>query len=160
MIEITGLEQIQAKLKELRALGEDTQPIMKEIGNRVKNKIEENFDEQGYYGNKWAPIKDPSSGFNGKKIGKRGKPLKQFLDYIADRRILHKSGALSRWTVNAGKTQVVVGTNAEYGIHHQYGTKKMVARPFIPMDKSGDIDPRMSIEIENYLAGKIKQITD
>lgn len=160
MIEITGTEAIQAKLKELIQLGQNSKPIMHEIGNKVENRIDQNFEEQGYYGEKWAPIKDPSSGFSGKRRGKRGKPLKRFMDHIASRKILINTGLLSKFSVQASDDQVIIGTNAWYGTFHQDGTKKMVARRFMPIDKEGNIDPRMSGEIEEYLAGKIKKIVD
>lgn len=160
MIEVTGTEAIQAKLKELIQLGQNSEPMMKEIGNKVENRIEQNFEEQGYYGEKWAPLKDPSSGYSGKKKGKRGKPLKRFIDHIASRKILINTGLLSKFSVQASSDQVIVGTNAWYGKFPQDGTKKVVARRFMPIDKDGNIDPRMSGDIEEYLAGKIKKIID
>lgn len=166
MIEVIGTEAIQAKLKELVQLGQNSEPLMHEIGNKVENRIDQNFEEQAYYGEKWAPLKDPSSGFSGKRKGKRGKPLKRFMDHIASRKILINTGLLSKFSVQASADQVIVGTNAWYGKFPQDGTKKkdgtekMVARRFMPIDKDGNIDPRMSGEIEEYLAGKIKKIVD
>lgn len=160
MIEVTGIEAIQAKLSELKTLGQDSEPIMHEIGNKIKNRIEQNFEEQGYYGQKWAPIKVISYHL-GYTIGKgknthtkKGKQTASFLNYVTGKnRILYESGDLSsKWTVQVSKDEVVVGTNVKYGVHHQFGTKKMVARPFMPIDKSGNIDPRMSKSIEEYLS--------
>ena len=134
---------------------------MAEIGNKVKKRIEDNFAEQGYYGNKWAPIKVISYHL-GYTIGqgknthtKRGKQTASFLKYVAGKKILIDTGQLMKFTVQASKNEVTVGTNAKYGIHHQFGTKKMVARPFMPISNNGNIDSRMGREIEEYLAGKI-----
>lgn len=160
MIEVTGTEAIQAKLKELQQFGQNSEPMMYEIGNKIKNRIEQNFEEQGYYGERWAPLKDPSSGFSGKRKGKNGKELKPFLDHISSRKILIRTGLLSKFSVQASADDVIVGTNAWYGIFSQNGTKRMVARRFMPIDNNSNIDPRMSGEIESYLAGKIKKITD
>lgn len=162
MIEVEGMEQIQRKFSELSALVEDTTPMMKEIGNTTKNRIEENFDEQGYYGQKWAPLKDAGAGYDKKRVGKRGKPLKRFLDYVANRRVLYRSGHLANdWTVQAKANEVVIGTNAWYGIFHQFKTKNdtLPVRKFIPIDEHGVVDPRMSVEIQNLIESKIKKIT-
>lgn len=160
MIEITGIEAIQAKLRELQQLGKNAKPLMAEVGNRVKNRIEQNFEEQGYYGDEWTQLKNPSAGFSGKRRGKRGKPLKRFMDYIAGRKILIDTGQLSKFTVQASNNEVIIGTNAAYGVYHQFGTKKMPARPFMPISSDGDMDSRMGGEIEAYLAAKIKKIID
>ena len=160
MIVVTGIEAIQAKLHELQQLGQNTKPLLAEVGNMVKNRIEQNFEEQGYYGAKWEELKDPSSGFSGKRKGKRGKPLKRFMDHIASRKILINTGLLSGFSVQASSDHVVIGTNAWYGKFHQEGTKKMVARRFMPIDKNSNIDPRMSGEIEAYLASKIHKIVE
>ena len=167
MIEVTGTEAIQAKFKELIQLGQNSEPLMHEIGNKVENRIDQNFEEQGYYGEKWAPIKVISYHL-GYSIGKgknthtkKGKQTASFMDYISRKnKILIETGLLSKFSVQASADQVIVGTNAWYGKFHQDGTKKMVARRFMPIDKNGNIDPRMSRDIEEYLVGKIKKITD
>lgn len=42
---------------------------------------------------------------------------------------------------------VVVGTPHEYAIYHQFGTKRMLARPFFPVDKSGRLLPEVMEKI-------------
>ncbi len=163
MIKVDGIEPIQKKISALAVLLKDTTPMMKEIGNALENRIEENFDEQGYYGQKWAPLKDTGAGYDKKRVGKRGKPLKRFLDYVANRKILNRSGHLANhWIVQASHNEVVVGTNAWYGIFHQFKTKNtaLPVRKFIPINEHGVIDPRMSSEIQNLIVSKIKKVTD
>lgn len=82
------------------------------------------------------------------------------MDHISSRKILIRTGLLSKFTVQASSDEVTVGTNAWYGVFPQNGTKKMVARRFMPIDNNGNIDPLMGGEIEAYLASKIKKIID
>lgn len=51
-------------------------------------------------------------------------------------------------SVVTGPETVVVGTKVEYARYHQHGTKKMPARPFLPVDKSGQLTPDCMREIK------------
>jgi phage gpG-like protein len=46
---------------------------------------------------------------------------------------------------------VVVGTPHEYAIYHQFGTKRMPARPFFPVDKYGSLTPDMARKIDQII---------
>jgi phage gpG-like protein len=60
--------------------------------------------------------------------------------------ILQATGALKAspkvGVVNAAAGTVQVGTDRPYGQFHQLGTKHLPARPFFPVDKSGNLTPR------------------
>ena len=63
--------------------------------------------------------------------------------------VKHPYGGL-RASINrelVGDDTVVVGTDKEYAGYHQFGTKHMPARPFFPLDKSGDLTPRVKQKI-------------
>ena len=47
-----------------------------------------------------------------------------------------------------GTDRVVVYTDKEYAGYHQFGTKKMPARPFFPFDRSGRPTPRIMRKIK------------
>ena len=99
------------------------------IGNLVKNRATDAFKNPALRPSSWAPRKhnaDP------------GRPL------------LQKSGELMRnfRSVVTGPDTVVVGTKVEYARYHQHGTKKMPARPFLPVDKSGQLTPDCMREIK------------
>jgi len=54
-----------------------------------------------------------------------------------NRKTLNKTGTLQR-TIHRSDAEngtVTVGTNAPYGVYHQFGTKKLPERPFIAIDK-------------------------
>jgi len=167
MIEMTGLDGAQSRLKVLKDFGVANEPLMHEIGNMVFNRIDANFRSESYYGERWKPLKDKGAGYRGKKKGKRGKELKRFIRYVANRKILQDTGRLggdkSRWSVKATENSVTVGTPAAYGKYHQgdssYQNKgKVPRRPFMPMDEGGEIDERMNKQIIAYLGTKLGAI--
>ena len=103
------------------------------IGNSVKNLATDAFKNPALRPSPWAPRKNNAD---------PGRPL------------LYKSGELKqnfRSVVTSPET-VVVGTKVKYARYHQHGTKKMPARPFLPVDKSGQLMP----DVER----KIRKIAD
>ena len=56
----------------------------------------------------------------------------------------------------------MVGTDKKYAGYHQTGTKHMPARPFMPVDKSGNLLPRVQRKIkkivEEALAEELRKI--
>ena len=67
--------------------------------------------------------------------------------------LLIRSGGLQKnfRSEVTGHDTVVVGTMVEYARYHQFGTKKMPARPFFPFDKAGRIVPAMERKIKGIL---------
>jgi phage virion morphogenesis protein len=157
-IEIQGLETIQSKLKSLESRTSPAQmkSTMHTIGNMIKNEIEESFENQSSpFGTKWKDLKDAT------KISKK-KRNKSSL-------ILRSDGDLQdKWIVKADNDSVEVfgsGKSAsgyEYGKVHQWGSTKpsgrgsgIVARPFLPITKNGELLPRVESNILKYLERKI-----
>ena len=99
------------------------------IGNSVKNLATDAFKNPALRPSPWAPRKNNAD---------PGRPL------------LYKSGDLKQnfRSVVTGPDTVVVGTKVEYARYHQHGTKKMPARPFLPVDKSGQLTPDCMREIK------------
>lgn len=67
--------------------------------------------------------------------------------------LMIRSGALRQsigWKFK-GADAVVVGTDKKYAVHHQFGTKHMPARPFMPVDASGRLTPQMSQKISRIV---------
>lgn len=78
--------------------------------------------------------------------------------------LLIKSGGL-RQSIKSklrGEHTVVVGTDKEYAGYHQFGTKHMPARPFMPIDANGNLLPRMQRKIIRFandaLAKELRRI--
>lgn len=104
------------------------------------------------------------------KNGKKQK--KSFLSVFGaggSRRILVLSGALAgHWVVRASAKSVTVSNNSSsggfaYGLTHQFGTARagkhrnvhIPARPFLPVDGSGNLEPRLAKDINDYLKEEI-----
>ena len=67
--------------------------------------------------------------------------------------LMIRSGALRQsigWKFK-GADAVVVGTDKKYAVHHQFGTKHMPARPFMPVDTAGRLTPQMSQKISRIV---------
>lgn len=174
-IEIQGIESVQ---KKLRTLDDALNPskmrsTLLTVGNMVKNSISESFEnERSPFGEKWAPLKVISYHL-GYSIGKgknthtkRGVQTKAFQKYATNKHILISSSNLWRnWVVSADESGVEVSNNTArtskgyiYGLVHQYGTSKIKARRFLPIDDSGNLEPRLLKTIDTYLENKIGDI--
>lgn len=171
-IEVQGLESIQRKLKTLDDALSKTKlkGVLKTIGNMVVSSIDESFEnEQSPFGQRWAPLKIVSYHL-GYSIGKgrnthtkKGVQTKDFQRYTANKRILVESGDLkNRWMPYVADDGVTIANNTArtekgyvYGEAHQFGTKKILARPFLPIDDSGNLEPRLLKTIDDYLGNKI-----
>lgn len=108
------------------------------IGNSVKNRATDAFKNPALRPSPWAPRKNNAD---------PGRPL------------LHKSGDLMRnfRSVVTGPETVVVGTKVKYARYHQHGTKKMPARPFMPVDKTGRLMPDVDRKIRKIAVRAIAE---
>lgn len=112
------------------------------IGAHVASEATRAFRDATLRPSPWAPRKDKKSTH----------PL------------LIKSGALRQsisWRVTAPDT-VVVGSDKKYASYHQFGTKRMPARPFFPVDRNGQLTPRMmrkiNADIEKAFTSELRKI--
>lgn len=85
-------------------------------------------------------------------------------DKKAKHPLLIKSGSLRQsisWRITAPDT-VQIGSDKKYAGYHQQGTKKMPARPFFPIDKSGQLTTRImgkiNADIEKAFAAELGKI--
>jgi len=144
MIEIKGLEKLQNKLESLQNIEKKTKPLMQTLGNILQNEIEASFEnESSPFGQKWQALK-PSTIRQKQKLGKSSN-------------ILRSDGNLAdKWIVKADDKKATVSNNTNkngfaYGLVHQFGTNKagrsknikIPARPFLPVDKSGNLPSRV-----------------
>ncbi|MDD3467490.1 MAG: phage virion morphogenesis protein [Campylobacterales bacterium] len=151
-IEIQGLQNIQSSLNKLSQTLSPAQmkTTMNTIGNMVQNVIEESFEkEQSPWGEKWEKLKDATLKHKLKK-GKSSKKLR-FEGDLSD-----------RWLTHADATSVTIASNTKspkgypYGAVHQWGSKKVPARRFFPVDESGKMESGLQKQIEDYLDKKIE----
>ena len=114
-------EQLQRKLKELSSKLKNTKPLLNQIGHTLIDQVEENFENESFFGKPWTISK------RAKKEG--GKTL-QDTARLASSVDFEVSGNTLR-----------VGTNVEYAAIHQFGgnagrgRKTLIKpRPFLPID--------------------------
>ena len=152
------------------------------VKNSVMESFE---NETSPFGQRWKPLSSVTAFANfggGIKNVKRGrqnayyknekKQKKSFLSVFGaggSRKILVLSGALAgHWVVRAGAKSVTVSNNSSsggfaYGLTHQFGTARagrhrnvhIPARPFLPVDGSGNLEPRLAKDINDYLKEEI-----
>ena len=124
------------------ALARAQRNALSSIGEHVASEATRAFREPSLRPSPWAPRKDTK----------------------AKHPLLIKSGDLrdNFRAVVTGPDTVVVGTKVEYASYHQQGTKHMPARPFFPIDKSGQLTPRImgkiNADIEKAFAAELKKI--
>ena len=109
------------------ALARAQRKALSSIGAHVASEATRAFRDPALRPSPWAPRKD----------NKAKHPL------------LIKSGSLRQsisWRISAPDT-VQIGSDKKYASYHQFGTKRMPARPFFPIDKSGRLTPRMEKKI-------------
>ena len=127
------------------------QSALLSIGAEIKSQAERAFRHPQYRPSPWAPRKEAYKKVKGKFKRTDTWPL------------LIKSGKLRQSIAFKleGSDAVVVGSDAKYAPFHQFGTKHMPARPFFPLDKSGDLTPRVKQKIirisENTMAEEFRR---
>ena len=110
---------VVAGLSRLAGRMEDMSPVMREIGDAVREASMESFEREAPpEGGKWPPLSPATI------RRRRGGPV---------HRILQDTGALRQSIVKRleGDRSVIVGARVEYAPFHQFGTRRMPARPFL-----------------------------
>lgn len=122
-VEEDGLDEAQRALEEIAQRLADPSPALRVIGADVVDIVHEAFDtSRAPNGTPWAPLKGPRR--HGRDTG-APKPL---IDTSRLRNSINYSVA--------GK-MATVGTNVVYAPTHQWGTTRVPARPFLPVDDAG-----------------------
>lgn len=135
MIEIEiKAEAVIAKLKEAHRKLENLQKPLREAGLYMERETKLNFAKQSSpEGSPWAAL-TPAT-LKRKRSGA----------------ILRETSALvgSVQFMGASNTEAKVGAGTSYGIYHQFGTRKMAARPFIGIAPRHE--PKIEKIFESYL---------
>ena len=134
-VDTSGLDRMLADFP--AALAQAQQKALMGIGQAVASRATLAFRTPQMRPSPWAP----------RKPSKRddGHPL------------LIKSGSLRQsigWKLH-GIAAVTVGTDRKYAGYHQAGTKHMPARPFMPVDRNGDLTPEMRRKIDKIVSATV-----
>lgn len=154
-IEIKGLEEARQTLQNLEkfASPSNMKKIMKTVGNMVYNVTMESFEnERSPFGEKWKSLSDST------KKAKEGYSYSTKKAKKGKGKILRLSGDLEdKWNIKATSTQVEITGNTEsekgyaYGAVHQWGSKRVEARKFLPIDDTGYLEDNLKNAIEDML---------
>lgn len=152
-IEIKGLEEAKQTLENLQdfASPNNMKKIMNTVGNMVYNVAMESFENQkSPFGDKWESLSKKT------EKAKKGKG-----------RILRLSGDLEdKWNIKASSSQVEITGNTKskkgypYGAAHQWGTKRVKARKFLPIDDDGYLEDNLKNAIEDMLIKELEKKLD
>ncbi|WP_034551275.1 phage virion morphogenesis protein [Helicobacter rodentium] len=152
MAEITlSIEELQGKLEKLSKALENKTPLLRRVANTLQNVTEESFDKQASpFREKWKP--------NAPKTLQKKKGNK----------ILIKSGLLSQsFTQKVTGSSAQVGTNKQYAAIHQFGGKagrgkkaNIPARPFMPINKNGEIPKDLGERLESEVVDYLKKVLE
>ena len=152
--EVKGLDEVVAKLKKVYDRTGDMRPALAEVGNVFKNAITDSFERgSSPFGQVWAPLKRPRKS-GGSKV-------------LVDSGLLSGGFTVSPPTANS----VEVGTKLKYAAVHQYGLHvgryskkgkkyelKIPARPFLPVDGSGNFEAKTVKEAEDIVTEYLTEV--
>lgn len=137
-------EGMRAALSRLAGLLGDMTPVMTEIGETLRDEALDAFRQQAApTGAAWAPL--AASTLTRRRGGGAGA------------RILQDTGVLrnSITTQLLSSHAVAVGTRMEYAKFHQFGTRKMPARPMLGLSAEGrrEVETTLSRALASALGG-------
>jgi len=121
-------KDVKAMLLKLQSKTGNLKPALRDIGIYMKKEVMDNFAAEGRP-NRWHPLSKKYAARKAASMG-AGKPILEF------------HGKLKQSiNVRTGTNKTEVNTGVKYGVYHQTGTRKMVARPFMPDRKNQNIPP-------------------
>ena len=147
----------QSSVSELSRKLSDLTPVMRSIGEYMLSRTRERFDsETAPDGTKWAQLAQATikSKQRRQTSGSTRSGGSRARSNAAPNAIL-KDTFLLRDTINyrATSRDVAIGTPTKYGVNHQFGTKRMVARPFL------GVNAEDLVEVENIVIDAIELLS-
>ncbi len=126
-VAITGLDRATVAIQHITMWEFDE--LLTILGKLILAQTERHFEDEAGPTGAWAPWR-PSTASR-RKGGQ----------------ILTETGQLrGSFSMKTGLLDVEVGTNVPYGKFHQWGTKKMVARPFVGLSETDKDEVEQAIE--------------
>jgi phage gpG-like protein len=153
-IRVTGLENLQDAEGELREWGE--RPFDGGAALRIKKnwteRIDKAYTSKGKsVGMNWPPLSPAYAAWKRRHFPNR--PLLVLRGHMRDS--LTNESSRNMIFNRAGGRQLILGTRIKYAKFHQYGTKRMPARPFIKIDQGlvNDWAQEMRKDVEKAMKG-------
>ena len=138
-IEVKGIEEVKKLLIELQNKSSNLTPVMKSVGNHIKNITEKSFEQQ----------KSPA--------GKTWKPSERALK-TGDLTLIDSGLLANSIDYKAGKDGAVISSDRVYAAIHQFGgyagrklKTKIPARPFFPVDEHHELEKSVLTDITDLI---------
>ena len=131
MLTITSddLGNVGQALRQLSGSLKNTRPLMRGIATLLENSTRKRFETKtAPDGSRWANWTD------------RTKRIEKYRTRGRDRLLRDESYLLKSITSRSTANLAQVGTNRVYAPHHQFGTKRMVARPMFGLSAQDSAD--------------------
>lgn len=141
-------KEIKKLLQKGQKALQDMKPVMRDIAQMMRSTVNKNFEVEGRdesgRTHTWKPLAPSTQKRRAEYKGEQYKahPILEF------------TGRLKQSINTAyGKNWAQVYTGVEYAVHHQTGTKKVPARPFMVMPKQdlADIEKHLKSWLEREL---------
>lgn len=125
-------DELTPALRKKLARISDKRPILEAAGAALAGVATRAFRDEALRPSEWAPLAESTL-----RRKRGGGPL---ID----------TGALYRSVIAQapGRDSIEVGSDREYSLFHQWGTRKMPARPFFPIDDKGFTQPGQQAVME------------
>ena len=131
MLTITSddLGNVGQALRQLSGSLKNTRPLMRGIATLLENATRKRFETKtAPDGSRWANWTE------------RTKRIEKYRTRGRDRLLRDESYLLKSMTSRSTANLAQVGTNRVYAPHHQFGTKRMVARPMFGLSAQDSAD--------------------
>lgn len=147
-INITGLDSVIAKIKELQDAGHNTEPLMQEMANHLYNVTQRSFqNEETPDGKAWSPIQFRKD------------------DKSPDKILRDEGTTQDSLQAQADKDSATVGLNSTangypFPMVHQFGTNdgSIEARAFFPIDENHELYENIAKELEEIMEEYIEEV--
>ena len=156
-IRVAGLEKLEGVEGELREWGE--RPFDGGAALRIKRnwteRIDKAFTSKGKsIGYDWPNLNKKYAAWKNRHFPNR--PLLVLRGHLRDS--LTNESSRKMVFNRAGGRQLIIGTRIKYAKFHQYGTKKMPARPFVKVDQGlvNDWAKEMRKDVEKAMKGSTR----
>lgn len=144
-VELSINDRISPAMRRALAAMQDKRPVLEAGGEVLASHATRAFRQDSLRPAPWDPLAASTLKRKGRDSG-----------LLIDTGMLFASLSGAQPAVwEVGSEQIEVGTDREYAVFHQFGTKKMPARPFFPVDGGGELTAAAARELKATLEAAI-----
>jgi len=139
-VDVAGIQKVVEKLEGIKTRVRNLSPVLQVV---IEDLVK--FQSDTFRSGKRDPATgEPWAALTAGTVTKKAKAGKE--------QILVWSNRMSKPSTRADAADgsVIIGSNIPYAKHHQFGTRKMPARPFLPSSSWRDGSPQASLMLKIY----------